>query len=162
MLHRLLHCGDGAWQREYAQLHDGILAGREEPRYLLAHGQNGVQQVDLHLRYTTIRLSQASWPNDMDIRPALGQGSPDVSMHAIYCWHGGSEVKRRKLQQQMPQARHAKSRVHGGAAGLADSLVGAVTLFWVAVLQRRAFAMKFGAFGAYEWAFDQPHINWTW
>jgi hypothetical protein len=40
--------------------------------------------------------------------------------------------------------------------------VGAVTLFWVAVLQRRAFAMSFGEMGAYEWAFDQPHINWTW
>ena len=40
--------------------------------------------------------------------------------------------------------------------------MGAVTLFWVAVLQRRAFAMSFGEMGAYEWAFDQPHINWTW
>jgi hypothetical protein len=40
--------------------------------------------------------------------------------------------------------------------------VGAVTLFWVAVLQRRAFAMSFGDLGAYEWAFEQPHINWTW
>lgn len=47
-------------------------------------------------------------------------------------------------------------------AGLADSLVGAVTLFWVAVLQRRAFAMSFGDLGAYEWAFDQPNVNWTW
>lgn len=48
------------------------------------------------------------------------------------------------------------------SAGLADSLVGAVTLFWVVVLQQRAFAMRFGKFGAYEWAFDQPNINWTW
>ena len=64
---------------------------------------------------------------------------------------------------ETPAAKGRKAgSVCGGAAGLADSLVGAVTLFWVAVLQRRAFAMKFGAFGAYEWAFDQPHINWTW
>ena len=54
-------------------------------------------------------------------------------------------------------------RVSVSAAGLADSLVGAVTLFWVAVLQRRAFFMTFGdSRGRYEWAFDQPNINWTW
>ena len=47
-------------------------------------------------------------------------------------------------------------------AGLADSLAGAVTLFWLAVLQRRAFAMQFGPLGWYEWAFDQPNFNWTW
>jgi hypothetical protein len=49
---------------------------------------------------------------------------------------------------------------HG--AGLGDSLRGAVTLFWLAVLQQRAFAMQFGELGAYEWAFDQPHFNWSW
>ena len=48
------------------------------------------------------------------------------------------------------------------AVGLADSLAGAVTLFWLAVLQRRAFAMQFGPLGWYEWAFDQPSFNWTW
>ena len=69
----------------------------------------------------------------------------------------------RKHQQQRKAAtRQTETPRVWCTAGLADSLVGAVTLFWVAVLQRRAFAMKFGAFGAYEWAFDQPHINWTW
>lgn len=38
---RILNCGDGSWQREYAQLHRDILAGRSEPRFLLALGENG-------------------------------------------------------------------------------------------------------------------------
>ncbi len=45
---------------------------------------------------------------------------------------------------------------------LADSLLGAVTLFYVAVLQRRAFFMQFGDGGRYEWAFSSPNVNWTW
>lgn len=160
MLHRLLHCGDGTWQREYAQLHSGILAGRAAPRYLLAHGQNGGQRTDLYLLSTgstvLASLLGALCPNT---RVALGQSSPHVSLPMLARWQ---QSRDRTHQQQWPQPGRRKRRVCGGAAGLADSLVGAVTLFWVAVLQRRAFAMKFGAEGAYEWAFDQPHINWTW
>jgi hypothetical protein len=38
---RFLSCGDGSWQREYAQLHRDIIASRSEPRFLLALGENG-------------------------------------------------------------------------------------------------------------------------
>lgn len=49
-----------------------------------------------------------------------------------------------------------------GENGLADSLLGAVTMLYIAVLQRRAFFMDFGQYRKYEWAFSSPHINWTW
>lgn len=42
---RLLHCGDGRWQRDYAQLHSDIVAGEAGPRYLLAEGQNGTPRI---------------------------------------------------------------------------------------------------------------------
>lgn len=49
-----------------------------------------------------------------------------------------------------------------GMNGLADSMVGAISMLYVAVLQRRAFFMTFGGKAKYEWAFSQPHVNWTW
>lgn len=49
-----------------------------------------------------------------------------------------------------------------GENGLADSLVGPVTLLFVAMLQKRAFILTFGDGGQYEWAFSSPNINWTW
>lgn len=49
-----------------------------------------------------------------------------------------------------------------GVNGLVDALFGTITMLYVAVLQRRAFFMTFGDGASYEWAFEQPSINWTW
>ena len=158
MLRRLLHCGDGTWQREYAQLHSSILAGRAEPRYLLAHGQNGVQQIRLTYKCTPCPQAVRRY----DVEHASGAGFGAVSKCQVSACRRRHDAGRGTTAGNTSSKGRKAGSVCGGAAGLADSLVGAVTLFWVAVLQRRAFAMKFGAFGAYEWAFDQPHINWTW
>jgi hypothetical protein len=48
-----------------------------------------------------------------------------------------------------------------GTGGLADSLAGAITLFWVALLTNRAFLMDMGDGIKYEFAYDQPTINWS-
>ena len=159
LLHRLLHCGDGTWQREYAQLHSSILAGRAEPRYLLTHGQNGAQRMTWQLDPAECQLSQASWPQT--VHNASGTWPQQPGRQHVSAGMLAVMVESRDTSGKAA-SRWSRRRLHGGAAGLADSLVGAITLFWVAVLQRRAFAMKFGDEGAYEWAFDQPHINWTW
>lgn len=51
---RLLHCGDGGWQREYRKLHCDILAGRAQPRHLLAIGENGAHSFHLTASLTVI------------------------------------------------------------------------------------------------------------
>lgn len=53
--------------------------------------------------------------------------------------------------------------VANGVNGLADSLTGATTMFYLAVLQNRAFKMTFGVADVdYGAAFTQPNVNWTW
>lgn len=54
---RLLHCGDGSWQREYSKLHRDILAGEAPPRYLLAQGQNGAEMRCCHIVTVSWRRS---------------------------------------------------------------------------------------------------------
>lgn len=41
LLCRTLHCGNGDWQRDYAQLHARMLRKEIDPRYIVAHGENG-------------------------------------------------------------------------------------------------------------------------
>jgi hypothetical protein len=48
-----------------------------------------------------------------------------------------------------------------GERGLADSIRGHVTQFWIAVLTGRAFLMALPKGNRYEWAFMSPNINWT-
>ncbi len=55
-----------------------------------------------------------------------------------------------------------------GHNGLADSVIAAVSLLFVAILQKRALFLSFASSamsaGAYEWALRSPNggINWTW
>lgn len=47
-------------------------------------------------------------------------------------------------------------------SGLADCLSGAITSFYVALLTQRAFVLFHSNPDLhYEWAYNQPHINWT-
>jgi hypothetical protein len=57
--------------------------------------------------------------------------------------------------------RAPKYAIAVGDRGLADSLRGAVTVFWFAVLTRRAFFMWLPVGNQYEWAFNHKFINWT-
>eukprot|EP00887_Chlorella_sp_A99_P002550 scaffold6.g2550.t1 len=60
-------------------------------------------------------------------------------------------------------SRHEVQRyvVAAGTGGLADSLVGAITLFYFALLTDRAFQLDMGNGQQYAWGFRAPRVNWT-
>jgi hypothetical protein len=139
------HFGDTIPVMQDAALRQRRLAARlcAAPREDAAQGD----RPPLHCRTRRERWGLQGLPS-----PNWWQQLQLVPTFCVWC---GSSSKSANL-------RAAKEWPHF-ATGLADSLVGAVTLFWVAVLQRRAFFMTFGdSRGRYEWAFDQPNINWTW